>query len=273
MTKLPESPFPTDVATIQLLDTVDSTNAEALRRAGAGETGPLWIVARQQTAGRGRRGRPWLSVAGNLHATLLLTDPSPSAAAPQLGFVAGLARHEAAAAAAPALASSLALKWPNDLLCGARKIAGILIEGEGEPVTVAIGIGVNCRHHPSAVEHEATDFAEQGAAVDAPALLGALRQAMATRLRQWDRGAGFAAIRAGWLARAGGIGRAIRVRLAEREACGHFEAIDEAGRLILRLGDGRHEAISAGEVFPVLEDRPSAAPGLTPAGPGAPLPR
>src|SRR5258708_39940625 len=128
---------------IARLDTVDSTNAEALRRARAGERGPLWIVARQQSAGRGRRGRAWVSPPGNLHATLLLTDPAPAAAAPQLGFVAGLALVDAAAAAAPLLASRLALKWPNDLLCGARKIAGILIEGEGSPLTVAVGIGVN----------------------------------------------------------------------------------------------------------------------------------
>src|SRR6516162_8994815 len=132
---------------VQFLDSVDSTNAEALRRAGAGEIGPLWIVARAQTAGRGRRGRPWLSMPGNLHATLLLTDPSPSAAAPQLGFAAGLALYDAAAAAAPALASSLALKWPNDLMCERRKVGGILVEGEGNPIAVAIGIGVNCGQH------------------------------------------------------------------------------------------------------------------------------
>src|SRR5437899_2758194 len=92
------------------LDTVDSTNAEALRRARAGERGPLWIVAAQQSAGRGRRGRAWVSPPGNLHATLLLTDPAPAAAAPQLGFVAGLALHDAATAAAPVLAARLALK-------------------------------------------------------------------------------------------------------------------------------------------------------------------
>jgi BirA family transcriptional regulator, biotin operon repressor / biotin---[acetyl-CoA-carboxylase] ligase len=241
---------------VVLLDSVDSTNAEALRRARAGERGPLWIAAVQQTAGRGRRGRSWISPPGNLHTSLLLTDPAAAAAAPQLAFVAGLAIHDAAAVLAPGLAASLALKWPNDMLCCGAKIAGILIEGEGKPVTVAVGIGVNCRHHPSAVEFPATDFAEQGIALDAAALLQVLSGAMAARLRQWDRGAGFAAIRAGWLARATGLGHAIRVRLAEREASGHFEAIDECGRLVLRLGDGRREIIAAGEVFPDLEGSP-----------------
>jgi BirA family biotin operon repressor/biotin-[acetyl-CoA-carboxylase] ligase len=233
---------------IAFLDTVDSTNAEALRRA-AGERGPLWIAARQQTAGRGRRGRPWLSAPGNLHATLLLTDPSPPAAAPQLGFVAGLALHDAAAATAPALAASLALKWPNDLLCKGRKIAGILIEGEGNPIAAAIGIGVNCRGHPATAA--ATDFAANGAAVAAEALLDALAAAMRERLGQWSRGVGFAAIRAAWLERAYGLGDRLLVRLVDRETTGCFETIDAAGRLMLRQGDSSVEAIAAGEVFPL----------------------
>jgi len=242
---------PAATAPIVRLDAVDSTNAEALRRARAGERGPLWIVARQQSAGRGRRGRAWISPPGNLHATLLLTDPAPAAAAPQLGFVAGVALHDAAAAAAPALAARLALKWPNDMLCAARKIAGILVEGEGTPVTVAVGIGVNCRNHPDATESPATDFASEGADVGAEALIEPLAAAMQARLTQWNRGAGFALIRAAWLARAHGLGQPIRVRLAERETAGTFETIDAAGRLMLRIGTGALEAIAAGEVFPL----------------------
>jgi BirA family biotin operon repressor/biotin-[acetyl-CoA-carboxylase] ligase len=240
-------------AAILVLDTVDSTNAEALRRAGAGEAGPLWIVAREQTAGRGRRGRSWLSVPGNLHATLLLTDPSPPAAAPQLGFVAGLALYEAAVAAAPALGSSLALKWPNDLLCRGRKIGGILVEGEGSPIAVAIGIGVNCRHHPRDAEYPATDFAANGATVAPDALFDGLAREMAAWLARWGGGTGFAAIRVAWLARAGGLGDHLRVRLAGREANGRFESIDEAGRLMLRHGDGSVEAVAVGEVFPFTQ--------------------
>src|SRR5260370_17638961 len=135
-------------ASVKFLDFVDSTNAEALRLAKAGERGPLWIVAKEQGRGRGRRGRAWVSPAGNLHATLMLTDPAPPAAAPQLGFVAGLALHDAAVAAAPALTSRLALKWPNDLLCAGRKIAAILIEGEGNPVMVAAANRLHCPPNP-----------------------------------------------------------------------------------------------------------------------------
>jgi BirA family biotin operon repressor/biotin-[acetyl-CoA-carboxylase] ligase len=234
------------------LDTVDSTNAEALRRARVGERGPLWVVATSQTAGRGRRGRAWASPPGNLYASLLLVDPAPAAVAPQLAFVAGLAVHDACLELAPGLADVLALKWPNDLLCRGAKVAGILIEGEGAAgVVTVIGIGINCRHHPDAVEHPATDFAAQGAPVAAPALFEALQRTMGARLTEWDRGAGFAAIRSAWSARAAGLGQAMRARLPDREASGIFEALDEAGRLILRLPDGRCEVITAGEVFPV----------------------
>jgi BirA family biotin operon repressor/biotin-[acetyl-CoA-carboxylase] ligase len=255
------TPRLTAEAPIIHLDTVDSTNAEALRRARAGTRGPLWVVAATQTAGRGRRGRAWVSPPGNLHASLLLVDPAPAAVAPQLAFVAGLAVHDACTALAPGLADALRLKWPNDLLCRGVKIAGILIEGEGglaiggEGVVVAvIGIGVNCGHHPDAVEHPATDFATQGAPIVAAALLDALRRTMAARLAEWERGAGFAAIRGAWLARAAGLGQAMRARLPDREVSGVFEAIDEAGRLILRLTDGRREVVTAGEVFPVREE-------------------
>ena len=241
---------PAATARIIFLDVVDSTNAQALRRAKAGERGPLWIVAKEQSGGRGRRGRVWVSPVGNLYATLMLTDPGPARAAPQLGFVAALALHDAAVAAAPALASRLALKWPNDLLCAGRKIAGILIEGEGNPVAVAIGIGVNCRHHPDATELPATDFAAEGADVDAATLFRHLVEAMQARVTLWNRGGGFAAVRAAWLSRALGLGQPIRVRLAEREMTGRFETIDDAGRLVLRTAKGEVEAVAAGDVFP-----------------------
>src|ERR1700731_1524119 len=91
------------------LETVASTSVEALRLARAGERGPLWVTARQQSAGRGRRGRTWISEPGNLFATLLLTDPAPPERAAQLSFVAALALHDAIVAQAPALAPRLAL--------------------------------------------------------------------------------------------------------------------------------------------------------------------
>jgi BirA family biotin operon repressor/biotin-[acetyl-CoA-carboxylase] ligase len=239
-------------------EAVGSTNSEALSCARGGEKGPLWITARTQTAGRGRRGRAWVSDPGNLFATLLLTDPAPPERAAQLSFVAALAVHDAIAALAPALVPQLALKWPNDLLGAGAKLAGILIEAEGtRPLIVAIGIGVNCRAHPATSDYPATDLATMGAAVTAEALFTALSIAMLERLREWE--SGFAPIRAAWLARAGALGGEIRVRLGARDLVGRFETLDETGRLQLRLPDGAVETIAAGEVFPV-------APAVTPMG-------
>ena len=241
----------TDLAGVRYLRfaTLGSTNAEALGHARAGERGPLWIAAGAQTAGRGRRGAAWVSAPGNLYATLLLTEPSPQAAAPQLSFVAALALHDAVATCAPQLGPALALKWPNDLLLGGAKLAGILIEGESDPLfAVAIGIGVNCVHHPDGTAWPATDLAAAGALVTPDALLAELGAAMMRRLTQWAQGEGFTSIRADWLKRAAGVGGDIRVRLPEREFSGRFEGLDETGRLLVTEG-GRLTAINAGEVF------------------------
>jgi BirA family biotin operon repressor/biotin-[acetyl-CoA-carboxylase] ligase len=231
-------------------ETVGSTNSEALARARAGETGPLWITARTQTAGRGRRGRTWVSEPGNLYATLLLADPAPPERAAQLSFVTTLATYDAIAGCAPALAARLAFKWPNDVLLDGAKLAGILIEAEGtRPLLVAVGVGVNCRHHPVATDFPATDLAAAAAGVAVEALFRALSLAMVDRLRQW--GEGFAGIRSAWLDRAGGLGGELTARLGTRRLTGRFEALDEAGQLLLRLPDGSLETIAAGEVFPV----------------------
>jgi BirA family transcriptional regulator, biotin operon repressor / biotin---[acetyl-CoA-carboxylase] ligase len=234
---------------IKTYETLGSTNAEALALARAGERGPLWITARSQSAGRGRRGSTWASPPGNLYATLLLTAPAPPAQAPQLCFVAALALHDAVSGIAPVPGPRLALKWPNDLLLDGAKIAGILIEGESKPAfAVAIGIGVNCAAHPDDTAFPATDLAAAGAMVTPDGLLAALAEAMQTRLAQWNRGQGFAAIRADWLKRADGLGREIRVRLPERELTGRFEGLDEAGRLLLK-GPGGVSTVTAGDVF------------------------
>jgi BirA family transcriptional regulator, biotin operon repressor / biotin---[acetyl-CoA-carboxylase] ligase len=230
---------------------IDSTNAEALRLARAGETGPLWITARTQSAGRGRRGRSWISAAGNLYATLLLTDPSPSDVAPQLSFVAALALYDGIIALAPDLKPWVNLKWPNDVLCEARKVAGILVEGEGTPLVVAIGMGVNCAHHPEDTDYPATDLRASNASISAENLFCALSGTMMRRLAQWDRGQGFDVIRQDWLVHASGIGDDIRVQLSDRQLTGRFEALDKAGRLILRLSENCVETISAGDLFPI----------------------
>jgi BirA family transcriptional regulator, biotin operon repressor / biotin---[acetyl-CoA-carboxylase] ligase len=241
----------TDLAGVRHVnyDTLGSTNAEALALARAGERGPLWISARTQSAGRGRRGTRWVSPAGNLHATLLLSEPSPPSQAPQLSFVAALAVHDAIAACAPQVGPDLKVKWPNDLLVEKAKVAGILIEGESEPAfAVAIGIGVNCATHPDNTDYPAADLAGLGALVVPDALLEKLAGAMQKRLAQWKGGLGFSATRADWLKRAAGLGDVLWVRSPERELSGRFQGLDDAGRLLLEQAGGV-TAITAGEVF------------------------
>jgi BirA family biotin operon repressor/biotin-[acetyl-CoA-carboxylase] ligase len=228
-------------------DTIGSTNAEALRLARDGERGPLWVTAKRQTAGRGRRGRAGVSEPGNLYASLLLSDPSPPERFPELSFVAALALHDAIGGRIPGLASRLVLKWPNDLLIDRNKFAGILIEGEG--ASVAIGIGVNCVHHPDHTDTPATDLATAGVRTSPESLFGPLTAAMTSRLAQWNRGAGFAATRADWLNRAAGVGKPVQVKSGEAELSGHFESIDDTGRLVLRLADGTMQTVAAGDVF------------------------
>jgi BirA family biotin operon repressor/biotin-[acetyl-CoA-carboxylase] ligase len=238
-------------------DEIDSTNAEALRLAGDGEHGLLWVTARSQSAGRGRRGRPWVSGLGNLYATLLVSDPSPPELAPQLSFVAALALHDALVVVAPIIGPRLDLKWPNDMLCDGAKMAGILVEGEGtRPLSTAIGVGVNCARHPENTDYPATDLAAAGVSVTPEQLFRALSAAMVLRLQQWDRGKNFGAVRADWLARSSGLDREIRVRLAEGEVTGRFESLDAAGRLILRVPNGGTETISAGDVMPLHAGSP-----------------
>lgn len=250
---------------LEALGTVGSTNREARRRAQRGERAPLWITAVAQSEGRGRMTRSWSSPPGNLYASLLLFEPSPFARAPELAFVAALALRDAIIAEAPALLPQLAFKWPNDILVGGKKCAGILIEGDVGPdqsVTVVIGVGVNCTSHPPDVAFPAADLADHGAALAPAQLFRRLSATMCTRIAQWDRGRGFSAIRGDWVGAAHGIGEAVTVRNGSGEKHGRFAGLDPAGRLVLELRDGRIEKISAGDVFPFdfRGDRPVPGP-------------
>jgi BirA family transcriptional regulator, biotin operon repressor / biotin---[acetyl-CoA-carboxylase] ligase len=230
-------------------EVLGSTNAEALKLARAGERGPLWIVAERQAAGRGRRGRVWVSERGNLFATLLLTAPAAPEHRPQLSLVAALALHDALAETAEALKPRIAIKWPNDLLLEQAKFAGILVEGEGgEDGAVAIGIGVNCASHPLNADYPATDIATAGISVLPAMLMEPLSLKMVGRLAQWNGGEGFSTVRADWMARAAGIGEKVGVRLVDRELSGIFETLDDAGALVLRLPDGHAQTITAADV-------------------------
>lgn len=247
------SDWPAGVGRV-VLDEADSTNAEALRRASAGAA-PQWIMARRQTAGRGRRGRAWADADGNLAATLLLSDPGPAPVAAQYSFIAALALADALALAAGP-AARLALKWPNDVLLNGGKVAGILLEsagGNGRIGALAIGIGVNlvAAPDPSAVEpgaaHPVSLAGATGIAIAPEAFLDLLAPAFAAWAARFARD-GFAPIRAAWLARAARLGDTMTARSGTTTRTGRFDGIDANGALILTTAAGR-EAIAAADIY------------------------
>ena len=236
---------------IEAYDELDSTNAEARRRAEAGEIGPVWITAGLQTAGRGRRGRSWSTQRGNLAATLLTVTERPPAEAAQLSFVAALAACDLADTCLGAGAARL--KWPNDVLVHGRKAVGILVESGARAdgrLWLAVGIGVNLAHAPQDVERPAAAFAEYMAGPP-PEPLAAL-DVLATAFERWRIAwttQGFPPIAEGWTQRATGIGQRCEARLPNRTLAGVAEGLDPDGALRLRLDDGGLERITAGDVF------------------------
>lgn len=239
---------------LQSFAELDSTNEEAKRQAVSGAPAGTLIWARTQAAGRGRRGRAWVSVPGNFYLSLLLRPERPAGAAAQLGFAAALAVGEALVPLLPRLVD-LAYKWPNDVLVAGRKISGILLEsqaaGEGRVDWLVVGIGINLVSFPEDSEYPATSLAAVGAA---PVAIEALLEAVARAFHFWYErwlAEGFAPLRTAWLARARGLGQSVRVRLPQGESEGCFAGLDEEGALLLDTGTARRR-ITAGDVFPVV---------------------
>ena len=228
---------------------VDSTNEEARRRALAGDTDCLWIVADQQTAGRGRRGRAWISPTGNLHASALMIDPCPRAVAAQLSFVAGVTL---ARAVTDLGVTDVGLKWPNDLMSRGAKCAGVLIEGFGlgsGRTACVVGIGVNCAHAPEGLGYETSCLTRAGGQAVAPGeLFERLIQRFDDALNEWRAGRAFDRIRAGWLDYAVGLGERIAIQNGAGQREGVFEGIDSAGRLLMHSEHGL-DAVEAADVW------------------------
>jgi BirA family biotin operon repressor/biotin-[acetyl-CoA-carboxylase] ligase len=231
---------------IRTVPETGSTNDDLADLAREGEPEGLWLRAERQTAGKGRQRREWASLPGNLHASTLVRLRPGDPPAPTLALAAAVALHEVASAYAPEAA--IVIKWPNDLLAGGAKLAGILLEREGEAVVV--GFGVNLAGHPGDTPRAATSLAAlTGGAADPAAFLDALAAAFARWLGRW-RGEGVAPVRAAWLAAAHPPGTALSTHDARgREVRGLFDGLDDAGALRLRLADGTVERILAGDVF------------------------
>ncbi len=241
-------------------DSIGSTNAEAMSRAREGERGPLWFVTSEQTAGRGRRHRAWIAPRGNLASSILeVSDVSPAVAA-TLGFAAGLALEsalrklsvEASLRSAGSDDLNFSLKWPNDVLAGKQKLAGILLEAEaipGDRLAVVVGIGTNVVAAPQGTPTPATSLAALGVQVGAEELFAALSDGWAEFRGIWDNGRGFGEIRKLWLARAAGLGQAVSIKSGGATIEGTFDTLDEQGCMVVRTIAGARLPITAGDVY------------------------
>jgi BirA family transcriptional regulator, biotin operon repressor / biotin---[acetyl-CoA-carboxylase] ligase len=234
-------------------DCVGSTNdlAKRLAREGAADGTVVWAL--EQTAGRGRRGRSWVSPRGNLYASLILRPDCPAPRAAQLGFAAALAIGDALGAMLPR-PCGLAYKWPNDVLVNGRKTAGILLESEmSRPDRLSfliVGVGVNLTASPQGAEFPATSVAAEYRAEFAPA---AMLEKFSCYFESWRKrweAEGFAPVRAAWLEAASFRDEPIRVQLEAATLHGRFVDIDEQGALLLETA-GEHRRVAAGAVFPV----------------------
>lgn len=233
------------------LDSIGSTNDEAKRLAASGAPDGTVVTAREQTRGRGRRGRGWTSPPGNLYLSLVLRPNVPATRLPELGFMAAVALTDTIAPLLPA-PETLGHKWPNDVLLKGKKLAGILIETSlgADPSRAdwaVIGLGINVRHHPSEADRPATSLAAEGIPITSEALLSPLLGRLMDLRQRWLT-LGFAPLRAAWLARAAGLGETISLRGPMGAESGIFAGVDEAGALLLGR-DGRVTRVPVAEVI------------------------
>ena len=235
------SPAPVlpDGWTLVALDTVGSTNDEAAHLADAGAPEGTVVWSREQTGGRGRRGRHWASPVGNLYTSTILRPDCPAQRAAELGFAAALAVADIVPAG-----REVRVKWPNDVLVGSGKIAGILLESAigqtGQVQHVVAGIGVNVGFAPQLPEMRYPGSALGGSV---EAALEKLTAALAARLAEWRR-EGFETVRAAWLAKAGPLGAEVDVKLGEGLVRGRFAGLDREGALLLDTATGPRKIVS-----------------------------
>ena len=233
------APVLPDGWTLVALASVGSTNDEAARLADAGAPEGTVVWSREQTGGRGRRGRHWASPAGNLYSSTILRPDCAAPRAAELGFVAALAVADIVPAD-----RQVRLKWPNDVLVDGGKIAGILLESAvgraGQVDHVVAGIGLNVGFAPQLPEMRYPGAALGGSVETA---LEGLTAALAARLAQWRRD-GFETVRAAWLAQAGPIGAEVDVRLGDELVRGRFAGLDRQGALLLDTAAGPRKIVS-----------------------------
>lgn len=245
---------------ILVIAETDSSNDEARRRAASGETPPFWVRAERQTSGRGRQGRSWIGLPGNLFLSGCYRLSCPPGEAAQLSFAAALAAADALDAVVDP--RRIAFKWPNDVKLDGGKIAGVLLEAgsTGRGVELIVGIGMNLAAAPALATDAAAPAAALGSDAPSAELMGerVVSAFEAWRLRWAEEG--FAPLRTAWLARAEGLGGPVRASSAEGPIEGVFEDLDADGGLVMMTSGGRRVVLS-GEVFFGASSVPPSASG------------
>ena len=232
---------------IHFVDETGSTNADLLSRLGAGE--PLregdWLVARKQVSGRGRQGREWFDGAGNFMGSTIVrpaeSDPPPHS----LALVTGLAVYEAVLPSCPD-PSALMLKWPNDVLLGGAKLAGILLESSA--AAVVVGIGVNLRAAPDLPDRKTISLSDVTTPPSLEDFADRLAISFDTEVERW-RNHGLELLLRRWQAAAHPKGTPMSVHDPSGEKMhGKFAGLDARGSLLLQSGDGKTHTVHAGDV-------------------------
>ncbi|MBC6439446.1 MAG: biotin--[acetyl-CoA-carboxylase] ligase [Rhodospirillales bacterium] len=236
-------------------DTVTSTNDEALRLARDGALAWTIVRARSQSAGRGRRGRSFVSPPGNSYTSFIVRSERSAETVAQLALVAGLAVAEALEHVVPTLPKPMC-KWPNDVLVEGHKICGILVESSVKGVTVdvaIVGIGMNLVSHPE-IEGERIGNVLQlsGITLDRDTWLHALAAALRRRVEAWEE-RDFAAVRDAVISRSAGLNRLVSV-VDSKTVRGRFVGLDTDGALIVKDDGGVHHRCVSGSL--VLEEGP-----------------
>ena len=223
---------------------VGSTNDTARELLATGETTPFWVRADAQTAGRGRLSRDWVSKPGNLFCTGVIDTKLPPCERHRIGFAASLGVRDTLAAAGIADAE---LKWPNDVLIDRHKVAGMLLETEGDHVL--IGIGLNIAHHPDGTRTLATHTAEHGWSPTPAEALERVAHAVAERVSQgWTR------VHRDWVVHSCSIGEEFAVDQNGRRLVGTHAGIGANGELLLRTPSGT-VPIMSGDMIPSARPR------------------
>ncbi len=230
-------------------DSLDSTNEEAKRLAAAGGQHGAVIWANEQTNGKGRDGRQWQSMAGNLHFSLLLRPHLSVESLPELSFVTSLALFRTVKTLVEN-DTEIAIKWPNDLLLAGAKLAGILLEtchdGKGDP-WVIIGVGLNVERHPEIAGYPTTSLKAAGLEIiSAKIVLSRFLNMFECLYDEWVEH-GFKNIRQQWLTHSAYLHDNISLQYGDEKITGEFTSIDEHGNLMLRV-DGAIKTFAAGDV-------------------------